>query len=239
MAKYNPALGQAKLKTIHAVRFCRLTLPPNRASFRKPFAKTKMANAPELIEKIETHLREHLTPYRCTHVLSVRDQAMSLAKRHGINEDQAELAALLHDCLKELSNDDLLAFAARHRLEIDPHEQKNLSLLHGKVAPFYAKEEFGVNDEIVFDAMRKHTTGAVEMSPVAMVLFVADFCEPLRPYAEALTVRTLAERDLEIAALEVVQCKIRKSLVKHRTIHPDSFHAYNFMVEKRTGGSPS
>ena len=49
--------------------------------------------------------------------------------------------------------------------------------------------------------------------------------------------RTLAERDLEIAALEVVQCKIRKSLSKHRAIHPDSFHAYNAMVEKRTGGS--
>ena len=196
-----------------------------------------MANAPELIEKIEAHLRKHLTPYRCDHVLSVRGQAVSLAKRHGINEDQAELAALLHDCLKELSNDDLLTFATKNGLEIDHHEQKNLSLLHGKVAPFYAKEEFGVDDEIVFDAMRKHTTGAVEMSPVAMVLFVADFCEPLRPYAETLTVRTLAERDLEIAALEVVQCKIRKSLAKHRTIHPDSFHAYNAMVEKRTGGS--
>ena len=69
------------------------------------------------------------------------------------------------------------------------------------------------------------------------MLFVADFCDPLRPYAEALTVRTLAERDLEIAALEVVQCKIRKSLSKHRAILPDSFHAYNAKVEKRTGGS--
>ena len=59
-----------------------------------------MANPPELIEKIGSHLREHLTPYRCEHVLSVRDQAVSLARQHGINEDQAELAALLHDCLR-------------------------------------------------------------------------------------------------------------------------------------------
>ena len=196
-----------------------------------------MANPPELIEKIESHLRDHLTPYRCEHVLSVRGQAVSLARQHGINEDQAELAALLHDCLKELSNNELLQYADEHGLEIDEHERKNLSLLHGKVAPYFARSEFGVEDEVVFDAMRKHTTGAVEMSPVDTLLFVADFCEPLRPYAEALTVRTLAERDLEIAALEVVQCKIRKSLSKHRAIHPDSFHAYNAMVEKRTGGS--
>ena len=163
-----------------------------------------MANAPKLIEKIESHLREHLTPYRCEHVLSVRDQAVSLARQHGINEDQAELAALLHDCLKELSNNELLQYADEHGLEIDEHERKNLSLLHGKVAPYFARSEFGVEDEVVFDAMRKHTTGAVEMGPV-----------------------------------KVVQCKIRKSLSKHRAIHPDSFHAYNAMVEKRTGGSPS
>ena len=198
-----------------------------------------MANALELIKKIESYLRENLTPYRCEHILSVRNQAVSLAKRHDINKDQVELAALLHDCLKELSHDKLLLYANEHGLEIDEHERKNLSLLHGKVAPFFARSEFGVDDEVVFAAIRKHTTGAVEMSPIDTVLFVADFCEPLRPYAEALTVRTLAERDLEIAALEVIQCKIRKSLAKHRTIHPDSFHAYNAMVERRTGGSRS
>ena len=55
-----------------------------------------MANPPELIEKIESHLRDHLTPYRCEHVLSVRGQAVSLARQHGINEDQAELACLLY-----------------------------------------------------------------------------------------------------------------------------------------------
>ena len=134
-----------------------------------------MANPPVLIEKIESHLRENLTPYRCEHVLSVRDQAVSLARQHGINEDQAELAALLHDCLKELSNNELLQYADEHGLEIDEHERKNLSLLHGKVAPYFARSEFGVEDEVVFDAMRKHTTGAVEMGPVDTLLFVADF----------------------------------------------------------------
>ncbi len=75
-----------------------------------------MPNSPELINKIEAYLREHLTPYRCEHVLSVRDQAVSLAKRHGIDADQAELAALLHDCLKELSNEE--------RIMIHSHAQR-------------------------------------------------------------------------------------------------------------------
>ena len=139
----------------------------------------------------------------------MRDQAVKLAVRHNINPEQAELAALLHDCLKELSNDELLKYAKEHKFVFDQYEENNVSLLHGKLAPFMAKNQFGIDDEVVNNAMRKHTTGAIEMEPVDMILFVADFCEPLRPYAEAETVRALAEHDLEMATLEVMKCKIR------------------------------
>ena len=69
------------------------------------------------------------------------------------------------------------------------------------------------------------------MGPVDKVLFVADFCEPLRQYIEAETVRNLAERDLEAASFEVIKHKIRKNLSKNRIIHPESFNAYNTMAQ--------
>tara|TARA_Y100001960_G_C14608239_1_gene794397 strand:+ start:475 stop:1071 length:597 start_codon:yes stop_codon:yes gene_type:complete len=193
-----------------------------------------MPNSPKLIESIEKHLQANLSTHRYEHVLSVRDQAVKLAVRHNINPEQAELAALLHDCLKELSNDELLKYAKEHKFVFDQYEENNVSLLHGKLAPFMAKNQFGIDDEVVNNAMRKHTTGAIEMEPVDMILFVADFCEPLRPYAEAETVRALAEHDLEMATLEVMKCKIRKNLSKNRTIHPDSFDSYNSLIENHT-----
>ena len=129
---------------------------------------------------------------------------------------------------------ELLALAKRHGLEADEHEQSTPGLLHGKVAPFIAAEQFAVGDETVFDAMRCHSTGAVEMGPLDQLLFVADFCEPNRPYTAAAEVRELAGRDLEAAALEVIQFKLRKTLLKKQPVHPDSFHAYNALLDKRT-----
>ena len=193
-----------------------------------------MPNHPKLIEKIEEYLKTHLTKHRCEHVLSVRDQSVKLAKLHNINSDKSELAALLHDSLKEIPNNELLQYANEHGLLIDTYEEKNISLLHGKLAPFFAKNQFGIDDEVVNNAMRNHTTGSAVMGPVDKVLFVSDFCEPLRLYNEADSVRALAENDLEEAAFEVIKHKIKKNLSKNRIIHPDCFNAYNAMSQNRT-----
>lgn len=190
-----------------------------------------MPNQTKLIARIEEHLKKELTANRFAHVLSVRDQARNLAKRYNIDSKKVELAALLHDSVKEFSDCELLKFAKEHEFLIDEYEHNNISLIHGKLAPFFAKNQFGINDEIVNNAMRKHTTGASKMGPVDKVLFVADFCEPLRQYPEAETVRNLAERDLEAASFEVIKYKIKKNLSKNRIIHPESFNAYNTMAQ--------
>jgi len=192
-----------------------------------------MANDLNQLSRIEAYLRENLSPARFKHVLGVRETAIALAKQHGIDEDEAELAALLHDCAKDRSDDELLALAKRHGLQVDEYEKQTPSLLHGKVAPFVAIEQFGVTDETVFAAVRYHSTGAVKMRPLDQLLFVADFCEPNRPYTAAQEVRDLAERNLEAAVLEVMQFKLRKTLLKKQPVHPNSFHAYNTLIDKR------
>ena len=193
-----------------------------------------MANDPDQIARIEAYLSDNLSPTRLKHILGVRETAVALAKLLGIDTAQAELAALLHDCAKERPDDELVALAKHHGVEADEHEQHTPSLLHGKVAPFVAAEQFAIDDATVFDAIRCHSTGAVEMGPLDQLLFVADFCEPNRPYTAAAEVRELAGRDLEAATLEVMQFKLRKTLLKKQPVHPDSFHAYNALLNKRT-----
>ena len=73
-----------------------------------------MANDPDQIARIEAYLSENLSPARFKHILGVRETAVALAKRLGIDTAQAELAALLHDCAKERPDDELLALAKRH-----------------------------------------------------------------------------------------------------------------------------
>ena len=193
-----------------------------------------MANDPDQIARIEAYLSDNLSPARLKHIFGVRETAVALAKLLGIDTAQAELAALLHDCAKERPDDELVALAKCHGVEADEHEQHTPSLLHGKVAPFVAAEQFAIDDSTVFDAIRCHSTGAVEMGPLDQLLFVADFCEPNRPYTAAAEVRELAGRDLEAATLEVMQFKLRKTLLKKQPVHPDSLHAYNALINKRT-----
>ena len=72
-----------------------------------------MTNDPDQIARIEAYLSENLSPARFRHVMGVREVALTLAKRHGIDPAQAALAALLHASVKERPDDELLAVATR------------------------------------------------------------------------------------------------------------------------------
>ena len=46
-------------------------------------------------------VRGRLSDKRYEHTLNVRKMAVKLAKRYGVDEDKAALAALLHDCIED------------------------------------------------------------------------------------------------------------------------------------------
>ena len=54
-------------------------------------------------------VRGRLSDKRYEHTLNVRKMAVKLAKRYGVDEDKAALAALLHDSAKEISKDEMRA----------------------------------------------------------------------------------------------------------------------------------
>ena len=54
------------------------------------------------IKEIETDLSNKLSKKRFIHTLGVVNSAMYLAKKYGANIEDAHLAALLHDCAKEI-----------------------------------------------------------------------------------------------------------------------------------------
>ena len=54
-------------------------------------------------------VRSRLSEQRYEHTLNVKKMAVKLAKRYGADEEQAALAALLHDAAKEISKDEMRA----------------------------------------------------------------------------------------------------------------------------------
>lgn len=76
------------------------------------------------------------------------------------------------------------------------------NLLHSVAGAALARDKYGVNDPDILDAIYGHTTGHANMSPLAMVVYLADKIEPTRQsYPTLDKVRLLASMSLERAML--------------------------------------
>ena len=190
---------------------------------------------PKAIE-IEKYLKSKLTPERYTHVISVRELALDLAKKYDANLRKVNLAALLHDCAKWMRISEQYEAAANHEIQLDEVERHNPSLLHALIGVEFAVSHFDVDDPEILNAIRNHTTGSGKMTLIDKILYVADFAEPKRDHPEAHAVRELAYQDLNKAVFEVSRHKIEHLLAKGVLIHPHTIDAYNNALQE-IGGS--
>ena len=158
------------------------------------------APSPAMGEAAYARLKKNLSEKRLLHSLLVSWTARRLARQHGVNEDTAATAALLHDCAKCMPLSSMQQIAKDHRLLIDKITIQNGNLLHGPVGAVVAERDYGITDPNVLAAIRCHTTGKVGMLPLDMIVFLSDKIEPSRRSYPALEeVRRLAGESLPAA----------------------------------------
>lgn len=156
--------------------------------------------------------------------------ARSLARRFGAAEEQAGAAGLLHDLARALSPEALLKAADRSGIVVDEIERRNPILLHGPVAAEQVRQELGITDRALLDAIRYHTTGRAGMSPLEMVVYLADLIEPGRNYPGVEGLRELAGEDLVVACRAGLEQTLRYCLDQGWLIHPRSLEARNALI---------
>jgi predicted HD superfamily hydrolase involved in NAD metabolism len=142
--------------------------------------------------------------HRLAHTLRVARMATRLAHLHGVDPARARLAALLHDLARLWPAERLLAECAARGMRVDAFELENPIVLHARLGAELAHERFGVTDESVLSAIRKHTVAARTMSPLDEVVYLADGLEPGRRFAVRAELAALAERDLGAAMRAVL-----------------------------------
>ena len=186
-----------------------------------------LRNHPKSMEILD-YLSNKLDPERLDHVISVQETAVTLARHHhNVDVWKVNLAALLHDVAKWMSDDQLHKAVSRFEIELDPIEKIMPALLHAIVGVKNAIELFKVTDLDILEAIRCHTTGNASMGLTAKLIYVADFAEPNREYKEAEQVRQLAKVDLDRAVHSVARYKIEFLLHNGGIIHPNTIHTYN------------
>lgn len=168
---------------------------------------------------------------RFKHTEGVIETAVKLALAYGINEEQARLAALLHDAARGITGPVLLGKCREFGIEADEVEKAVPDLLHGKLAACQAEKRFGLRDQEVLQAIRVHTTGNKNMSTLDKIIFIADMIEPGRDFPGVPELRELAFADLDEAVRAGLESTIRHVLDMGLMIHPASIEARNSLLK--------
>lgn len=155
---------------------------------------------------IQEKLKEIQTPKRYLHSLGVQYTSSALAMRYECDIKLAELAGLLHDCAKCISDEKMLESCKKYEIPMTDIEESSPFLLHGKLGAYYAKSRYNIDDERILSAITYHTTGKAAMTKLEQIVFVADYIEPSRKQLDGLdAIRKIAFIDLNQATFLILQ----------------------------------
>ena len=185
-------------------------------------------------EELRPIALSYLKPKRMPHVLGTEGEAAKLARRFGADETKARVAGLLHDCTKKLGMAEQLALCKQYGIRLDPLEQKALKLLHAKTGAAIARHVYGVDDE-VYQAILYHTTGRANMTLLEKILYLADYIEPSREFAndpDVVRLRETVYEDLDRGLLLGLTMTVTEMEGMGNPVHHDTLDARNDLIEK-------
>lgn len=174
--------------------------------------------------------KETLSPERYTHTEYVVAAAKELAQRYGADLERAQLAAWLHDILKENHQDDLLQRIQGSDIINVTHAHEIPPLWHAYAGGLYVLEELGLDEEIA-NAVMYHTSGRAGMSLLEKVVFMADYVSADREFSGVAEVRKRAETSLDDACLMALRNGIVHICKMGRLIDINSIYAFNDFVK--------
>ena len=185
-------------------------------------------------EEMRALLEKSLKPSRYQHSLGVAETAVFLAQRFDVNEEQAKVAGLLHDCAREFRNEDLIAEAEKRLIMVGNIERQMPLLLHAYVGSRLVTEKYGVSDHAIEQAIWRHTVGGAKMTKLDKIIWFADMIEPNRDYPGVEELRSLAKTAaLDDMVLAGLTQSITFVLQKGGLIHPDTVIARNEILLNR------
>jgi predicted HD superfamily hydrolase involved in NAD metabolism len=173
---------------------------------------------------------------RFKHICGVAEVAAKIARAAGADVFLAELGGWLHDACKEVKDSELVELAERYRLQVGEIEKLQGHLLHGPVAAETVKRELNIDNEELLDAIRQHTLGAVNMTKLSKVVFLADCLEESRPadYTQPIwdALDIDGECNLDRAIYKASDLNLLHVIEKGRLIHPLSILVRNHHLQK-------
>ena len=185
--------------------------------------------------RLDDFVKERTTEKRYRHIQGVVETAVALAEKYGADVESADIAALFHDACKNLDIDEMNMLVEKYGIG-DVYIDKP-QLAHSKLAAAILREEFGVQDEDILNAISYHTTGRAGMSLLEKIIYVSDATEPNRTYADAKRLNQLAFWDLDTACYEVADWSVKIITEEGKYLDEDTVRARDWFADMLKGFS--
>jgi predicted HD superfamily hydrolase involved in NAD metabolism len=138
----------------------------------------------------------------------------------------------LHDLARLYPAERLLRECAERGMPIDAFERANPIVLHARLGAELARDDYGVTDEAILSAIRKHTVAAATMSPLDAIVYLADGLEPGRDFADRAGFLELAFRDLDAAMRGMIHSSLAYLRVRNLPAAPQTLAALAFYTHE-------
>lgn len=186
-------------------------------------------------KRMKKLLMKRVKPNRYVHSLSVAKTARKIARAYELDDRVARMAGLLHDWDKNLMPEHLARRVKDYQLPFDSNVVKNMPwILHGPTAAAVLADQFPELGSEVCQAIARHTVGAVDMTDLDMIVFVADKLEPTHDVEEyKLIAQNIGAVPLEDLFFQVLREGIAYLIREGRPLCPQTVTVWNAYCAKR------
>ena len=182
-------------------------------------------------ERVIAWLEKNVSDHRLQHILGVETTCIDLARCHQVDQQQAAQAGLMHDLAKFFPPRKLLKLAEAAKIPVDEVCAAHPHLIHAEIGAVVAKQEFGIKNPDILDAIANHTLGTPQMSKLSCIVYLADALEPNRgdnPELEAM--RQLARENLYKCVWHTSDYSLKYLLSKQKVIHSRTILTRNWAL---------
>ena len=184
----------------------------------------------KLDNKVESEivdfLKGRLQEKRFKHSLGVMNMAERLARKYNVDVKEAKIAGLLHDCAKNMSNQELIEYCKNNGIEIDDIKMQSPGILHADVGADIAKKKFNVSDEVK-ESILYHTLANETMTDLDKIIYISDLIEEGRDLEGLDKIREMAFINLDKALVMALEYCMENVKQVGKNIHKQSIDALN------------
>ena len=170
-------------------------------------------------------VKKYLTDDRWAHTVRVAVCAAENARAARVFEEDAIVAAALHDCAKYLSP------CAEELKGFTPPPKTPRTVIHQYAGAYVAERIFGVTDTDILNAVRYHTTGRENMSKLEKLVYLADLLEEGHDFEGVEKLRVKLKRGIDECFVSALERQIDYLKSTGAEISPLTERALKYMKE--------